>query len=141
MTLKRLKPGRAQLFDTRTFTDSRGALSVIEEGVDLPFVPRRLYYLHGSAAGQDRAHHAHRTERQCLIAMAGAVEIDVDDGRERRTFLLDRPDLALVLEPVVWRVVRFRDAGGVLAVLAADHFDADDYISDYEEFRALLGSP
>ena len=139
MSTHHLQPGRATLFDIRTFTDARGALSVVEGGVDLPYVPRRFYYLHGSDPGQARADHAHRTERQCLIAIAGAAEIEVDDGRERRTFVLDRPDLGLVLEPVVWRVVRFRDAASVLAVLASDLYDADDYIHKYEEFRSLVG--
>ena len=97
-----LQPGRATLFDIRTFADARGALSVVEVGVDLPYEPRRLYYLYGSDPGQARADHAHRTERQCLIAMAGAAEIEVDDGRDHHTFLLDRPDQGLLLEPVVW---------------------------------------
>ena len=139
MTTHRLKPGCATLFDIRTFTDERGALSVVEEGVDLPFSPRRLYYLYGSDPGQARADHAHRTERQCLIAIAGAAEIDVDDGRDRRTFVLDRPDQGLLLEPVAWVVVRFRDAASVLAVLASNSYDADDYIHEYEEFRSLVG--
>ncbi len=139
MSTHPLQPGRATLFDIRTFTDARGALSVVEGGVDLPFSPRRLYYLYGSDPGQARAHHAHRTERQCLIAIAGAAEIEVDDGRERHTFVLDRRDQGLVLEPVVWRVVRFPEAASVLAVLASDLYDADDYIHDYEEFRSLVG--
>ncbi len=138
MSAQRLKPGSATLFDIRTFTDSRGALSVVEDGVDLPFTCRRLYYLHGSDPGQVRGEHAHRTERQCLIAVAGAAEIEVDDGRERRTYVLDTPDKGLILEPVVWRVIRMRDAASVLAVLAADAYDEDDYIHDYEEFRSLV---
>jgi len=139
MTTHRLRPGCATLFDIRTFTDERGALSVVEEGVDLPFSPRRLYYLYGSNSGQVRADHAHRTERKYLIAIAGAVEIDIDDGRARRTIVLDRPDQGLLLEPVAWVVVRFRDAASVLAVLASNSYDADDYIHKYEEFRSLVG--
>ena len=139
------RPGRATLFDIRTFTDARGTLSVIEEGGeesgDLPFPPRRLYYLYGSDPGQARGGHAHIASRQCLIAMAGALEVDIDDGTGSRTFILDRPNLGLLLEPVLWRVVRFRDTASVLAVLASDFYDEDDYIGDYEAFRALVAGP
>ncbi len=146
MNSQKHRPGRATLFDIRTFTDARGALSVLEESGEeggeesgaLPFRPRRLYYLYGSTPGQIRGGHANIGSRQCLIAMAGALEVDIDDGTGSRTFILDRPDLGLLLEPVLWRVVRFRDTASVLAVLASDLYDEDDYIGDYEAFRALV---
>ena len=141
MNTQPIGAGRATLFEVRTFRDSRGSLSVVEGEMDLPFVPRRLYYLHGSNAGQARANHAHRADRQCMIAMAGRVEIEVDNGRERQTFVLDRPDQGLLLEPVVWCVVHMEDRASVLAILAANAFDSDDYIHDYDEFRALVGAP
>ena len=135
------RPGRATLFDIPTFSDDRGALSVLEEGGGLPFTPRRLYYLYGSDAGQLRGEHAHIASRQCLIAMTGTAEVDIDDGTGTRTFVLDRPDRGLLLEPVLWRVVRFGDAASVLAVLASDLYDEGDYIRDYEAFRTLVAGP
>ena len=42
---------------------------------------------------------------------------------------------------IVWSVVRLRDAASVLAVLAADTYNADDYIREYEEFRSLVRGP
>ena len=134
-------PGSATLIDIRSFSDERGALAVVEGESDIPFMPRRLYYLYGSDPSRTRAHHAHRAERQCMIALAGSAEVEIDTGRERRTFLLDRPDRGLLLEPVVWRVVRMGDAASVLAVLTAHDYDPDDYIHDYDEFRALVGTP
>jgi len=139
------RPGQAILFDIPTFSDDRGALSVLEEGGEegggLPFTPRRLYYLYGSDAGQLRGEHANIASRQCLIAMTGTAEVDIDDGTGPRTFVLDRPDRGLLLEPVLWRVVRFGDAASVLAVLASDLYDEDDYIRDYEAFRTLVTGP
>ena len=73
-----------------------------------------------------------------MIAMSGTVEVDIDDGTGSHTFVLDRPDQGLLLEPVLWRVVRFGNAASVLAVLASDLYDEDDYICDYQAFRALV---
>lgn len=141
MSTQPVGPGSARLFDIRTFRDARGALSVVEEATDLPFVPKRLYYLYGSDPSGTRADHAHRTDRQCMIALAGSAEVEIDTGRERRVFLLDRPDRGLLLEPAVWCVIRMGSATSVLAVLAANGYDPDDYIHDYDEFRALVGAP
>ncbi len=135
------RPGRATLLDIPTFSDARGTLSVLEEGGGLPFSPRRLYFLYGSAPGQARGEHAHIASHQCLIAMTGTTEVDIDDGTGTRTFVLDRPDRGVLLEPVLWRVVRFRDAATVLAVLDSGLYDEDDYIRDYEAFRTLVAGP
>lgn len=134
------QPGRASLFEVRTFRDPRGALSVVEEKVDLPFAPRRLFYLHGAGPGVTRGAHAHRRERQCMIALSGTVEVEVDDGRVRNTFVLERPDQGLLIDPVAWVRISFRDAGAVLCVLASQPYDAEDYIREYSEFQALVGA-
>ena len=130
-------PTGAALVEIRTFRDGRGSLSVVEGGVDLPFVPKRLYYLYGADAGVLRGAHAHRTLKQFLIALNGAAEIEVDDGQTRRTFRLERPSHGLLLRPVVWRVIRQLAPDTVLCVLASENYDEGDYIHDYDEFREL----
>ena len=127
----------AALLEIRTFRDGRGALSVVEGGVDLPFVPKRLYYLYGADAGVLRGAHAHRTLKQFLIALSGAAEVEVDDGRTRRIFRLERPSHGLLLSPMLWRIIRQIGSDTVLCVLASERYDEADYIHDYDEFREL----
>jgi TDP-4-oxo-6-deoxy-alpha-D-glucose-3,4-oxoisomerase len=128
---------RVQLVQIRTFSDARGSLSVVEQGTDLPFVPRRLYYLHGGSPSQLRGAHAHKELQQFMIAFAGRVDIEVDDGFSRQTITLDRPDQGLLIKPVIWRTITPYSPSAVLGVLVSDLYDADDYIHDYQDFRAL----
>ena len=63
---------------------------------------------------------------------------ETDDGTERREYVLDRPDRGLHLPPMTWGIQYKYSRDAVLLVFASDYYDADDYIRDYAEFRALV---
>ncbi len=125
-------------------SDHRGLISVLElpheltRGPALPFPVKRIYILHGQDQTQSRGVHAHKTLRQVIFAMAGQVEIQLDDGVNRETYHLSSPGEALVIEPVVWRDL-VMSPGAVIAVLASEVYDEEDYIREYDEFLAYVG--
>jgi UDP-2-acetamido-3-amino-2,3-dideoxy-glucuronate N-acetyltransferase len=86
-----------------------------------------------------RGEHAHRALHQLLICIHGECAVAIDDGTERGEVLLDRPDVALHLPPMVWGTQYRYSPDGVLLVLASDAYDPDDYIRDYDEFQRLVG--
>lgn len=131
---------RTKLIKIRSVSDERGTLSVADSGDDLPFVPRRVYWLHGGTVGTVRGGHAHRQLEQLLVAMSGIYEILVDDGERRQVVQLESPTDGLLITPVVWREIRQVTATASLAVLASLPFDAGDYIHDYAEFLSLCGT-
>ena len=60
-----------------------------------------------------------------------------DDGKRRREFLLDRPNLGLYLPAMTWGV-QYKYSGDAVQLVFASHFyDPEDYIRDYGEFEAL----
>jgi hypothetical protein len=124
--------------------DHRGSISVLElphdlmRGPALPFVVKRIYILHGQDQTQSRGVHAHKALRQVIFAMAGQVEIQLDDGFNRETYHLSSPGEALVIEPVVWRDI-VMSPGAVVAVLASEVYDEADYIREYDEFLDYVG--
>lgn len=117
--------------------DARGGLAVAELGDGLPFAPTRVFAVHGVPPGARRGEHANRTVHELLIAVSGSVTVDVDDTRERATFVLDEPALALHLPPLVWSVQRDFSPGSVLVVLASDPWDPGDAIRDRDELARL----
>ncbi len=64
----------------------------------------------------------------------GAVTCVVDDGRRRQEVLLDSPELALYLPPMVWGIQHNYSADARLLVFASHAYDAADYLRDYDEF-------
>lgn len=136
MTTRGALDDRVGLLPLTEIHDSRGALVVAEIYKLCGFAAKRFYFLY--AATSDRGAHAHKALRQVMIALAGRVEITVDSGAERKTFVLDSPGQALTIKPVIWRDIKMGE-GAVLGVLASEPYDEADYIRDYDEFLAYVG--
>ena len=67
-----------EIIDIRKYSDTRGYLSVIENGLDIPFDIARVYYLY-LVPEVARGAHAHKALQQLLIATSGSVEVIMDD--------------------------------------------------------------
>jgi dTDP-4-dehydrorhamnose 3,5-epimerase-like enzyme len=115
--------------------DGRGNLSVIEKDV-LPFRIKRVYYLYDVPSDSSRGGHAHKELKQFIIALSGSFDVVLDNGSTRRTFTLNRPNKGLLIPSGVWRELENFSAGSVCLSLVSDHYDEEDYIRDYDEFRS-----
>jgi acetyltransferase-like isoleucine patch superfamily enzyme len=135
---RRELPGGAALVPLGTHTDLRGNLAVAETPQQIPFVPRRAFFVSEVPGREVRGEHAHRRCQQFLVCVKGSLAVIVDDGRERREVPLDTPAVGLYLPAMVWSVQYRFSPDATLAVFASDSYDAADYVRDYEEFLGLL---
>ena len=127
-----------QLMDIRRYSDTRGYLSVIENDLDIPFDIKRIYYLY-MVPEVARGAHAHKELQQLLIATSGSVEVIMDDGKEKKSFLLDKPWKGLLIPSGLWRDLENFSHDAVLLCLASEKYDEHDYIRDYNEFLKYKG--
>ena len=65
--------------------DRRGNLTVVENGITLPFDVKRVYYLYDIPGGEGRGAHAHKELEQLIVAASGSFTVTLDDG-ERAFF-------------------------------------------------------
>lgn len=123
------------LVDVPTFTDERGAISVLDK--ELPFTVRRVFWLHHIAEGKDRGAHALLDSSEIMVAVHGSFVVDLDDTKNQTSILLDSPDKGLMIRPGVWfRTHSYKD-DGVSLILAEEEYARDKYTYDYEEFKRL----
>ena len=122
----------------RSVTDMRGSLSVAELGQDVPFAVQRYFLVYDVPSVEVRGEHAHLRCAQFLVAVKGSLRVVADDGLHREEFILDRPDSGLLLPPMTWGVQYRYSSDAVLMVLASEHYSADDYIRDYDQFLSLV---
>lgn len=115
-------------------SDRKGNLSVVENNVTLPFEVKRIYYLYDVPGGESRGSHAHKHLYQLMIAASGSFRVTLDDGIRKKEFFLNRPYQGLLIKPGIWRELDDFSSGAVCMVLASEGYDAEDYVSDYEEF-------
>jgi len=116
------------------FTDQRGSLSAIDGPPILPFEPKRFYYLYELPTGAHRGCHAHKTEEELILALAGSFKIAVTDGDSSKEFELKSPDQGLYVPALVWHEVYGFAPGSVCAVVASEPYNPADYYYSYEEF-------
>ena len=118
----------------RHHSDRKGNLTIVENGITMPFDVKRVYYLYDIPGGEGRGAHAHRELEQLIIAASGSFTVTLDDGKNKRSFFLNRPYQGLYVKPGMWRDLVDFSSGAVAMVLASEIYKEDDYIRDYDEF-------
>jgi len=127
-----------RLFELDQFQDLRGQLAVAELGRQLPFSPRRVFFVFGVPTREVRGEHAHLRLHQFLVCVHGECSVVLDDGSSREEIRLDSPRRGLHIPPLVWGTQYKFSPDAVLAVLASAEYDEADYVRDYEEYLALV---
>jgi dTDP-4-dehydrorhamnose 3,5-epimerase-like enzyme len=123
------------LVDVPTFTDERGAISVLDK--ELPFQVRRVFWLHHIKDGKDRGAHALLDSSEIMVAVHGSFIVDLDDTMNKTSILLDDPSKGLVIKPGVWFRTHSYKEDGVSLILAEEEYARDKYTYDYEEYKRL----
>lgn len=118
--------------------DSRGQLIALEELKDIPFVIKRVYYMYETATGVIRGNHAHKKLEQILVCIHGSCKIRLDDGKEKKVVLLEKPYEGLYVASNMWREMYDFSSDAVLLVFASEFYDESDYIRDYDEFLEYI---
>ena len=127
-----------KLMPLKVFGDARGKLISLEGNRNLPFEIKRVYYIFDTVPEQARGMHAHRNLEQLIVAMDGACQFVLDDGQNRETVWLNRPDVGLYIGRNMWREMRHFSYGCKLMVLASDYYNEDEYIRDYSVFKKTI---
>lgn len=120
--------------------DRRGNLTYIESSNIIPFEIKRVYYLYDVPGGAERGGHAHKQLHQLIIAMSGSFDVLLDDGKNKKTFHLNRSYNGLYICPMIWREMNNFSSGSVCMVLASTFYDEEDYYREYSEFMHVRWS-
>ena len=123
-----------RIIEVPTVRDDRGALSVIEAGLCVPFAVKRVFYMHGMTA--ERGGHAHRDTEQCVLAVAGSLRLELTDGRRSMSVRLDDPARGVYLPPMVFLDIYDISPDAVCLVLASTHYDMGRSIRSLAEYQA-----
>ena len=111
-----------------------GNITALENNVEIPFNINRIFYLYDIPGGESRGAHSHKECHQFLIATSGSVEVQLDDGKVKKTVMLNQPFRGLHIPPGIWASEVNFSSGSICLVLASDKYDEKDYIREYDEF-------
>lgn len=125
-----------QLIHIPVVEDTRGNLAFIQENV-IPFTFKRVYYLFDVPTNAYRGGHSHKEQHEFLIPLSGSFEVIIDNGEEKKTYFMNKPNVGLLIPSGYWRELQNFSSGAVCLVLNSDLFLEEDYIRDYDEYLAL----
>ena len=126
-------PNKYEFIKIPVVEDTRGNLGFIQNDI-LTFDFKRVYYLFDVPSSAFRGGHAHIEQQEVLIALSGSFEVVLDDGFEKKTILLNKPSMGLLIPTGIWRELQNFSSGAVCLVLASDVFEESEYIRDYPQF-------
>ncbi len=125
-----------KIIDLPKFLDARGNLSFAENYKQVPFEIKRTYWLYDVPGGIGRGGHAEINNEELIISMSGSFEILVDDGKEQKTFTLNRSYYGLYIPKGLWREIKDFSTNALALEFGSIPYDVNDYIRNYEEFLA-----
>lgn len=127
-----------ELIHLNKIGDRNGNITAINNGKEIPFEVKRVFYLYDIPGGESRGAHAHVECHQFLVAASGSFEVLLDDGITKRQILLNRPDLGLHIPPGIWASEVNFSSGSICLVLASQEYNESDYIRDYVVFKNFI---
>lgn len=111
-----------------------GNITPLNNGIDIPFPIKRVFYIYDIPGGEGRGAHAHKECHQFLVAVSGSFEVELTDGINNRIVFLNQPNHGLHIPPGIWAAERNFSSGAVCLVLTSHAYDENDYIRDYVNF-------
>lgn len=134
MELKNNTVYDCSVIDVSKIHNEAGNITVVENGENIPFDVKRIYYLYDVPSGEARGGHAHYELEQFIIAASGSFDVIINDGKNKKRVTLNRPNLALHIVPGLWRELDNFSSGSICMVLASHTYDESDYIREYDLF-------
>lgn len=126
-----------KIIELPKFLDARGNLSFAQNNTHIPFEIKRTYWLYDVPGGESRGGHAYRKTEEFVIALSGSFDVIVDDGKEKKTFHLNRSYYGLYIPKGMWREMDNFSTNSLALEFASTNYDSVDYIRDYNEFLKL----
>ncbi len=114
------------------FEDDRGTLYPINF-TELPFNPKRLFYVKDVPINTIRGDHAHYLTKQLLICLNGKIMVNLFDGRDEIEYTIKSGEYIFV-DKMIWDYQKFLTNDDILLVICSTEFEKDDYIKDKDKF-------
>lgn len=125
-------------YEFQSHGDERGSLVALEEGKEIPFSIKRVYYMYNTLENVRRGFHAHKKLEQILICISGECKILLDNGEEKEVVILNKKNEGIYISSNIWREMFDFSEDAILLVLASELYDESDYIRNYNDYLKYI---
>lgn len=120
--------------------DERGILTHGEVKRELPFAVKRVFWITKIPTDCSRGGHAHKTNIQLVFCVNGSFVLDVYDGCEQKSYMLDDAGRGVLVYAGEWCNLHDFSNDCTIVVLASEEYNAAGYLNTREEYEEWLKS-
>ena len=118
--------------------DPRGNLTFLQNGDQIPFEIKRVFWTYDVPGGEIRGGHAYRQQEELIIALSGSFDVVVTaPSGKKETYTLNRSYYGLYLPPLTWRHMENFSTNALSLHLSSTSFNPKDYIRDFKVYQEL----
>ncbi|PZF72045.1 sugar 3,4-ketoisomerase [Taibaiella soli] len=125
----------AKIINLPKILDDRGNLSFFQNNGHIPFEIKRVYWIYDVPGGETRGGHAYNTLQEFIVALSGSFDVVLNDGKNKKTYTLNRSNYGLYVPNRVWRHMENFSTNSVAFIAADQPYNASEYIRDFQEFQ------
>lgn len=123
--------------DLPKILDRRGNLSFFENGNQIPFNIKRVYWIYDVPGGECRGSHAFKESHEFIIALSGSFDVVLNDGEKEVKYNLNRSYYGLYVPNLLWRRLENFSTNSLALIVSSIAYNSNDYIRDFEKFKTI----
>ena len=127
------------LIELAVKSDASGQLVVFDAETIENFNISRIFHVFSDSENV-RGKHAHKKCNQVLFCNSGKILVKTFDGKINEEYLLDRPNLGLLVSAGIWSEQLYLTDGAMLSVICDRPYEPEDYIRDFSEFLNFVNN-
>jgi len=128
---------QVRMVDFPKIPDERGNLTFIQEGDQIPFEIKRVYWIYDVPGGEVRGGHAYHELYEVIIALSGSFDVVVNDGENEKTIPLNRSYYGVLIPKKIWRRLENFSTNSLALIVANKPFSEEDYIRNYQTYQEI----
>jgi dTDP-4-dehydrorhamnose 3,5-epimerase-like enzyme len=126
---------KSKLIKLKVNSDSKGNLISLENGLNIPFEIKRIFYIYGTNDDSIRGNHANKESEFFMICLTGSCKIKIyDQTGNSLVYILDSPDKGLFVPKYIWKEMYDFQENTILLVLSNKKYSPDEYLRNFDEF-------
>ena len=120
------------------FVEDEGILYPIEFK-DLPFEPKRVFYVTDVPKDEERGLHAHHETEQILICIKGKILVKTfDANKNEHDERIIVPGESVYVGKLIWDSQIYLTGDDIMMSICSTSYDTEDYIHSIEEYKAMF---
>ena len=123
----------------KSFKSFSGKLIPITFNKKFPFAVKRIFFLYG-IKNKIRGDHAHKKCSQLFMPVSGKMILNIKTPYLKKKILIGKDSKhAILVPPKYWCSIKFHEKNSILMVACNKHYEVNDYLESFKEYKEYLG--